>query len=74
MNDHENCAPYLNPEITERFYDAASFERFVTPVLVAIDREVPGQKPQTEKIRADLHWWVEHDARHVPGIDDSWDI
>ncbi len=74
MTDHENCAPYLNPELTERFYDAKTFERFVNPILNAIDREMPGQKPQTARIRADLRWWVEHDARHVPGIDDSWDI
>jgi hypothetical protein len=74
LEQHEGCAPFLNPKETTAYYDAAAFERFVVPVLEVLVKDLPEMRPQADKCRADLRWWVEHDAKHVPGIDDSLEL
>jgi hypothetical protein len=71
MDAHESCAPFLNPKETTVYYDAVTFERFVVKVLDVLVKDLPDMQPQVDRIRADLRWWVEHDAAHVPGVDDS---
>jgi hypothetical protein len=70
MRMHEGCAPFLNPKETTVYYDAVTMERFVVPVLDEIAKVLPDMKAQCDQIKADLRWWVEHDAKHVPGVDD----
>jgi hypothetical protein len=58
-----------NPKYPRRYYDAQTFEGFLTKILAAYLKHHPESAQQVEQILANAHDWVEHDAKyHRRGI------
>jgi hypothetical protein len=55
------------PPITTAYYDAASFARFLDPILHVMSTiDAPAHSATFASIRRHALWWIEHDRQHPP--------
>ena len=52
-----------NPKYPLRYYDAQTFEGFLTKILATYLKYHPDCAQQVEQILANAHYWVKHDAK-----------